>query len=595
MANKPINELDFGAIKGQFIEFLKNQTQFKDYDFTGSNVNVLLDVLSYNTYKNNFYTNMAINEMFLDSAVIKNSVISHAKELNYLPRSKTSAMAIVNVTIRDALEENQTITIPRFTRFTTSYRNTNYSFITNETYVARRTGVDTFVATDVEIYEGEILGAFEREAFFVEDENAFRCVLTNENIDIRSIEVFVDNETTNTQDQYFYAPDIFGVNPESKVFYLEPYFDDRYSVYFGRNKFGVQPNTNTNVRIQYRVCNGVNPNGANRFATTFRQNATVTTVQGALGGSERESIDSIKFFAPKSIQIQERAVTSSDYEILLRQRFPEIQSVSVYGGDELDPPQHGRVAVSVNLQGNATLSTTLKNEYVRYLSDKSPLTIEPIFINPEFLYAETIVNVNYSRKLTTKSTQEIETIIRSEIQKYNNAVLNDFGSVLRSSRLSSIIDLIDDGIISNSLCVNPIIEYSPPLGLALNPRFKFDAAMVKPYPWRPANGFANFKPAITSTRFSFKRILSRLQDDGNGNMRIVSADRVNTEILEPTIGTIDYETGDIKLINFIIESLEGNAVKIYAATRSVDIEAPKSRILKIRDEDVVVNFTETDR
>jgi hypothetical protein len=595
MANKPINELDFAAIKDQFIAFLRNQTQFKDYDFTGSNMNVILDVLSYNTYKNNFYTNMAINEMFLDSAVIKNSVVSHAKELNYLPRSRTSAKAIVNVSIRDTAETGQTITIPRFTRFNSNVRNSNFTFITNETYVARRTGIDTFVATDVEIYEGEVLNGFERESFFIEEENLFRCVLTNENIDIRTIEVFVDSEATDEQNQFFYAPDIFGVQPNGKVFYLEPYFDDRYAVYFGRNRFGEQPGPNTDVKIQYRICNGEEPNGASRFATSFRPNVTVTTVQSAVGGSERENIDNIKFFAPKSIQIQERAITSSDYEILLRQRFPEIQAVAAYGGDELDPPQFGRVAVSVSLQGEATLSTTLKNEYVRYLSDKSPLTIEPIFVDPEFLYSETIVDVNYSRKLTTKSKQELESLIRAAIQNFSTTKLSDFGSVLRSSRLSAMIDSIDEGILSNSLCVNPIIQYSPPLGLNLNPRFRFESALVKPYPFRAANGFDNFKPAVTSTTFNFKRIPARLQDDGSGNMMIVSADRTNTEILDPTIGTIDYENGDIKLINFSIDSFAGSAIKIYAATRSVDIQSPKSRILKIRDEDVVVNFIETDK
>jgi hypothetical protein len=593
MATKPINELDFAAVKDQFITFLKTQSQFKDYNFTGSNMNVLLDVLSYNTYMNNFYTNMAIGEMFLDSAVIKNSVISHAKELNYLPRSRTSARAVVNLSINAPTETSQTITVPRFTEFTATYQGSTFTFITNEVYAARRTAGSTFVATNVEIFEGEILTNFEKDGFFLDDQNFLRCNLTNDNIDTSTIEVYVDEVATEDRNQFLYTPDIFGVTPTSKVFYLDPYFDDRYSIYFGRNIYGEQPGLDIDVKVQYRVCSGAEPNGAARFGTSFLPNTTVTTVEAAAGGAERETIDSIKYFAPKSLQIQERAVTAKDYEILLRQRFPDIQSASVYGGDELDPPQYGRVAISVNLQGERILSNTNKNAYVAFLSDKSPLAIEPIFVDPEFLYVETIVDIAYSRKLTTKSTQQLETLIRSAILNFNSTNLDDFGGILRSSRLSSIIDSLDDGILSNSLCINPIIEYKPALNLTLNPKFKFESQLVKPYPYKSINGFADFKPSVVSTTFTYRGILSKLQDDGAGNMQVISASSVNTEILRPNIGTVDYTTGEVRLVNFAVESFTGNAIKIYAATTSVDVTSPKSRILTVRDEDVVVNFIES--
>jgi hypothetical protein len=593
MATKPINELDFAAIKEQFIAHLKNQTQFKDYNFEGSNMNVLLDVLSYNTFMNNYYTNMAINEMFLDSAVIKNSVVSHAKELNYLPRSRKSAKAIVSVSIIDNTATGQTITIPRFTEFNTNYQGTNYRFLTNQVHVARRTTGNTFVATGVEIFEGQILSGFEKDAFFLDDNNFLRANLTNENIDIDTIEVFVDEEATEGQNQFFYTPGIFGVLPNSKVFYLEPYFDNRYAIYFGRNVYGEQPDQDTDIRVQYRICSGAEPNGASKFGTSFRSNATVTTVQAATGGAERETIDDIKYFAPKSLQIQERAVTADDYSILLRQRFPEIQSVSVYGGDELDPPRFGKVAISVNLRGQNRLSDAVKSEYVRYLSTRSPLAIEPIFIDPEFLYAETIIEITYSRNLTNKSQDQLETIVREATADFSSANLDDFGETLRVSRLTSIIDDLDDSIQGTTVCVNPIIEYQPVVNLALNPKFRFDAQLVKPYPFRESNGFSDFKPAITSTTFAFRGVSSKLQDDGAGNMRVISADSVNTEILNPSIGTVDYTAGEVRLVNFVVESYAGDAIKIYALTRSSDITAPNNRILTIRDEDVVVRFVET--
>lgn len=593
MATKPINELDFAAVKEQFINYLKNQTQFKDYNFAGSNMNVLLDVLSYNTYLNNFYTNMALNEMFLDSAVIKNSVVSHAKELNYLPRSRVSSKAVVDLTIVSTTTVGTTITIPRFTEFQTTYDGVKYNFITDQTYLAKRTSGNTFVATNVEIFEGEILTAFEKDGFFLEEDNTFKCNLANENVDINTIEVFVDEEATEGQNQFFYTPSVYGVEPTSKVFYLEPYFDNKYSVYFGRNLYGEQPGRDIDIKIQYRVCSGAEPNGARQFTTTFVPSVTVTTVTPASGGAERESLESIKFLAPKSIQVQERAITASDYEILLRQRFPEIRSVSAYGGDELDPVQYGRVAISVNLQGEGFLSETSKNTYLRYLSDKTPVTIEPIFVDPEFIYVETVIDVKYSTKLTNKSQQELEQLIRTAISTYNNTFLDDFGETLRSSKLSAVIDDVDDGILGNELCVNPIIEYKPVLNLELNPKFKFDTALVKPYPYKAVSGFTDFKPSVVSTTFTYRGILSKLQDDGNGNMQVISSNNVNTEILNPSIGTVNYTTGEVRLINFAVESYTGEAIKIYAAALSADVTSPKSRILTIRDEDITINFIET--
>ena len=593
MATKPINELDFATLKDQFITHLQNQTQFKDYDFTGANMNVLLDVLSYNTHLNNFYTNMAINEMFLDSAVIKNSIVSHAKELNYLPRSRKSARAVVNVTLRDATETASTITIPRFTEFTSNFSNNRFTFLTNESYIARKTSAGVYVATNVEIFEGQMLTAFEKDGFFLDSENTFKCNLTNDSIDTNTIEVYVDEELTQGQNQFFYTPDIFGVTPTSKVFYLEPYFDDRYSVYFGGNIYGEQPERDIDVKIQYRVCSGTEPNGANVFATSFKPNSTVTTVSAAVGGAEREGLESIRFFAPKSIQVQERAVTASDYESLLGQRFPEIKSVSAYGGDELTPPQYGRVAISVNLQGEGLLSETSKSSYLRYLSDKTPLAIEPIFIDPEFLFAETVVDVTYSKKFTTASTQQLEDLIRATILEYNTVNLDDFGETLRVSRLTSIIDDLDDGILSNSVCVNPIIEYAPFLNLTLNPKFNFGTKLIKPYPYRGTVGLVDFKPSITSSTFTYKGIVSKLMDDGAGNMMVVSTSILNPAVLDPSIGTVDYDLGEFRLINFAVEAFSGLAIKIYAASMLPDITSPKNRVLSIRDEDIQINFIES--
>lgn len=590
----PVNNIDFQTIKSQFIEFLsREQSQFKDYNFEGSNMSVLLDVLAYNTFMNNYYTNMAINEMFLDSAVLRNSVMSHAKELNYLPRSMQSAKAVVRVTITDNSTTDASIVIPKFTEFSASLNGETFSFITDQVYVARRTSAGVFVADNVEIYEGEILDGFEKDGFFIDDDGALRCNLTNENIDTRTIEVFVDEEATEGENQFAYAPDIFGVESTSKVFYLAPYFDGRYSVYFGKNIYGEQPKNFEDIKIRYRICSGEEANGISKFSTTFRNNVAVTTIEGSSGGADRETIESIRFFAPKSIQIQERAVTTRDYETLLKQNFPDIQSISVYGGDELDPPQFGRVAVSVNLLGNKLLSDTAKNEYTAYLSERSPLTIEPVFIDPLFLYLSTSINVYFSRKQTSKSAAQLESEIRSTISTFNANNLNQFGSTLRLSKLSAAIDDTDEGILSNRIEAKPIIEFSPTVNVVSNPRFNFAQQLIKPYPFKESNGFSDYKPAITSSVFSFNNVCGLLQDNGSGTMQIISSDAINTQILNPNVGTVDYTTGEVRLVSFITDDYQAPAIKIFASTQKDDVTAPKSRVFVIRDTDVAINMIES--
>lgn len=592
MAQTPITELDFFAIKEQFKTYLKTQTTFKDYNFEGSNMSILLDVLAYNTFQNNFYTNMAVSEMFLDTAQLKNSIVSHAKELNYLPRSSTSAKAVVRVTFTDT-NGPSAIVIPTGTKFTSTVGSSSFSFVTAQNYLARKTAVSsdgataTYVADNVEIFEGEIFSTFEQEGYFVED-SAFKCVLSSENVDISSIRVSVDNGEV----EYVYKKDIFGVQPTDNVFYIEPHFDDRYAVVFGRNAFGIQPDPNTPIQIQYRVCNEEEANGASKFATSFRQGVRVETIEAAFGGAKKENIESIRFFAPRAIQIQERAVTSNDYEILLKQKFNEIQAVSVYGGEDLEPPQFGKVAISVVLDGNRNLSDSKKNEFKRYLGDKTPLSIEPIFINPEFMYVDSEINIYYSFKQTAKNESQLENLIRNVVQLYGENNLNVFGGTLRTSKLSADIDDIDVAIFSNSLDLRAIIEYSPPLKLPQNPTFKFGSALTKPYPRVLSSGFSDFKPAVKSSVFSYNGTCALIQDNGAGIIQIISSDITNTIILNANAGTVDYTTGVVSLVNFTTDGYSGRAIKIFAKKKESDIIAPKNRLLQLRDEDVRIIFNE---
>jgi hypothetical protein len=557
-------------------------------------MSALLDVLSFNSYQNNFYTNMALNEMFLDSAVLKNSIVSHAKELNYIPRSRKSAKAILNLTITDQTSTTSTITVPQYFELSANYQGESYNFVTNEAYTARRTAAGVYEVQNVEMFEGEMLQSFQREGFIVDADGVLRVYLTNNEVDTDSLVVFVDAEATDDANIFTRATTIFGVNPLDKVFYLEPYLDDRYSIYFGKNQFGLQPEEFEDVRVRYRICSGEEPNGAAEFGTgTINDTGTVsaTVVQAASGGQERESMESIRYFAPKALQVQERAVTTKDYEVLLQQAFPEITAVSAYGGEQLDPPQYGRVAISVYLNDNTEIiSSTLSNSYIAYLKERAPLGIEPIFVATEFVYADMSVNVTYSKKNTEKSRAELEQLTRNAIQQYSDDNLEGFDKSLRVSKLSSIIDALDAGIESNEIDVCPIIEYSPPLNFNTNPSFRFEAELIKPYPFKSANGFVDYKPAIKSTVFDVDGTCVFLQDDGQGNVMTITDEVTNPQIINPTAGTVDYKTGEVKLTNFKVETFTGSAIKISAKTKVADVKAPKGRVFILRDTDVKVNM-----
>ncbi len=595
MVKLNISELDFEAVKSQFKEYLQSQTQFKDYNFDGSNMSVLLDVLSYNTFQNNFYSNMAINEMFLDSAVLRNSVVSHAKELNYLPRSRRSAKALVTVTFTDTTATGQSITIPQYSPFTTIHNGENFEFVTDQTYIAKKTAPNTFVAENVEIFEGQMLASFEREGFFVDEDGILRVVLSNENADTESIAIFVDAEATENENVFLRKNDIFGVGATDKVFYIEPYYDGRYTIYFGNNVFGFQPAEFEDIRVRYRITSGTEGNGAKTFsmATNFGS-AVVSTVEIAAGGAERETIESIRYFAPKSLQIQERAITTSDYEILLKTQFPEIQAVAAYGGEDLDPPQFGKVAISVYLgRGQESLSNTLSNTYIEYLKERSPLAIEPIFVETQFMYACAVVDVYYNPKLTRKSSGDIETLVQNALRDYNDQYLDDFNTQLRVSVLGSAIDAVDISTTSNDISVMPYIEYSPPLNVALNPSFKFVAKLIKPYPCDEDRGFATYKPAIKTGVFSFNGSNVYLQDDGVGNIQIITSDVANPKVVKPSIGTVNYDTGEVNLVGFITDGFVGSGIKFMASTSKNDITAPNGRILTMKTSDATINLIET--
>ena len=586
MANiSPVQDLDFFETKTALKNYLSNQDRFADYDFEGSNMNVLLDLLAYNTFYNNYYYNMAISEMFLDSAQERNSMISHAKELNYLPRSRRSAKAVVTFNIT-ATQSGNFFVIPKDTKISGKCGNVTFTFLTEKAYTAVTTQVATdpltprlYTIANVEVFQGRLI----TETLDISD-----TTLSNKMIDTRSLYVEVNEE------EYVYKTDIFGITATDKVFYLQPEEDEKYSLQFGQDKFGKQPTAGDTITAKYRISSAEEANGVTSMTSSGlagAANVSIVVTTPSNGGLSAETVESIRAFAPKALQVQERAVTTRDYEILLRNRFPNIEAISVYGGDEVDPPQFGKVIISVDVTGGEGAADFEIASFTDYLKDKTPLTIEPVFVPAKFLFVDTIVDVVFDPNITTKSASQIRSEVTSAITAYSTASLADFNKTLRQSRLAATLDAVDNSIISSSIFASPIIQYVPVLNTVSNPAFSYETALVQPYAFDATTGLSGFTPAVRTTKLTIEGTLVTLQDDGAGKMMAVTASTSSVSVFKRSIGTINYTTGAIKLSNLIVDSYEGGAIKFIANSVAKDIKAPKDRIITIRGEDITVNVT----
>ena len=464
-----LSNIDFDTHKNTLKQYLRSQTRFKDYDFEGSNMNVLLDILSYNTFHNMFYLNMVASEMFLDSAQIRDSVVSHAKELNYVPRSFRSAEANVNMSIVTTDTTKRTIPIPKGTTFTSRFNNRNYTFSTGELvtltdYTVNANSTLTFDGSNIQLYEGYYVN----DTFTFVNDGTQRFILSNRNCDIDSATVTVIEDTGANTLVYTKASSLFGVDGDSQVFFVQPAENETYEITFGDGVSGRKPKDNSIVSVEYRVSNGQLPNGCNTFRadTTIdgESAVTISTNSAAAGGSVSEDIESIKYNAPRHFTTQERAVTTEDYENLLKQNFSEINAVSAYGGEDLTPPQFGKVFVAVDLVDVDGLPEVKKDQYYRFLKPRSPVSIDPEFVDPGYTYIEVTSIVNYNLNTTKLSSEDIRTIVTSAIRQYALDNLNDFNRVFRYSKVTNAIDSAQGAIISNETSVKLIKIVTPTLG-----------------------------------------------------------------------------------------------------------------------------------
>jgi hypothetical protein len=590
MANSSLTlvNLDFDTNKSDLKDFLRSQDLFLDYDFDGANINVLLDVLAYNTYKNGFLLNMVGNEGFLDTAQLRDSVVSHAKELNYTPRSFRSAEALVDITITSTDDNKVSVTIPKGTSFTGRIGPESYSFTTDKNIVVSKTD-GVFYSSNVSIFEGNYV----TESFSVNYEDPVNYTLKNKNIDTRSITVTVLEDAGATVLTYLQSTSLFDLDDSSKVFFIQGASNERYEIVFGDGIIGRKPKNNSVIVVEYRLSSGELPNGTRTFRNDgnidSESNVSIYTVSSASGGAVAESLESIRYNAPRHFTTQERAVTTEDYENLLRENFPEINVVSAYGGEEADPPQYGKVLVAVDLQNLDGLPSSKEIVYKKFLKARSPLAIDPIFVEPERLYVNVKSTVDYNLNLTTASSEDIKTFVISAIVDYNEEHLDDFKSTLRASKLGTKIDDSQVSIISNDTKLLAIKEIEPTVGVASNYDVKFNISLFDTLPSVSKSHNVDEEVVINSSLFIINNQHCILEDDGDGIMRIVtiSGDKYTTL---KQIGTVNYSSGLVQLQNFKVDQVPGGVIKIYAKPKSKDISSNKNTILSIREEDIDITI-----
>ena len=591
MTNASLNlvNLDFDANKAALKAYLQGQTKFQDYDFDGSNMNVLLDILSYNTNQNAFYLNMVGSEMFMDSAQLRSSVVSHAKELNYLPRSFTSASASIDITIDTGNTAITTLTVPKGTSFTTRIDSNTYTFTTAENQILiGNSGV--FSGTS-NIYEG----TYTTDSYVYNSSNtAQKFIISNENVDIDSLTVSVIEDSGATVLTYTKAETLYNLTADSKVFFVQMTIGEKYEVVFGDGVIGRQPKDNSTIVLEARISHGELPNGAFKFTAdgpiSGYSNVVVSTVSAAYGGAVGETIESIRYNAPRAFTTQERAITTEDYENLLRAEFPDINAVSAYGGEEATPPQYGKVFISVDLQNFDGLPSSREAVFKSFIKKRSPLSIDPVFIAPEYLYVNVDSTVRYNVNLTNLSAMDIELLAVSAISEYSSTNLNDFKSTLRYSQLVKAIDDSHTSIISNDTKISALKKVVPVTGVPTNYTVDYGFALDSTYPYSLSSNDNLNLAVFKSNLFKINDRVMVIEAGTDGIIWLSSVSGgVRSKIKK--IGSINLTTGIAEIQSLQVDSISsgGSTINFSAIPATRDLSSSKNMILAISESDINIS------
>lgn len=579
-----VSELDFDAIKTNLKTFLQGQTEFQDYDFEGSGLSVLLDVLAYNTHYNGIYTNLAVNECFLDSASKRASVVSLAKMLGYMPRSAACATATVNASITSPTSSPSTVTIPAMQPFTTSIDNVSYTFYNRSAVTTARTNVGTYNFTGLILTEGTPLQYKYTMAPGV------RFIIPNANADLNTLTVSVQETSSSDVYEVFTRADtLTDVTEVTHAYFIKEIDDGLYEISFGNDNLGKALSNGNVVTLDYMVSSLEAANSASSFtyggATLAGSSLSVTSTAVASGGASPEAIEEIKFNAPKYYAAQNRAVTPDDYKAIILKNFPEAQTISVWGGEDNNPPVYGKTYICIKPR-DASKLTNLQKEFIKnnILQSRNIVSITPEIVDPEFFNIKVTAFVYYNPRATTKTPTQLETIVKNAIMRYNDEDLERFDSVLRYSKLTKTIDEADPSIVNNITRI--MIRH--PHAVTYNIPTQYVLDLINPISQDGGKQGEVF--ASTGFYIPNSNEIHYLDDDANGNIRLYY---VNTNfekvIVTPDIGTINYDTGSVVVRSLTIRAIDGAFFEWQVKPESYDVVSALNQIVQIDPTYLTVN------
>ena len=583
--------LDFDQIRTSIKDYLRANSTFTDFDFEGSNFSVLIDTLAYNTYITAFNSNMIVNESFLDSATLRENVVSLARNIGYVPRSRTCSKAQVTITGTTSSTES-IVTIPAGLVCVGTANDTSYTFCTPEN-ISTTISNGSVTFDKIDVYQGTFL----KKTFTVDGSLDQRFVLDNSNIDTSTISVYVRGINDSGDGvKYSLVENILNIDSSSQIYLIQEVQDEKYELLFGDGRFGKKLDNNSVITVYYITTDGSDGNGASQFSlqTTFKSSsgsnisligATITTNQSSQNGGEIEAIDSIKYFAPRIYSSQYRAVTARDYEAIIKKIYPDTESVAIVGGEELDPPEYGTVSISIKPKNGTFVSEFNKEQIKNKLKQYSVSGINQKIIDLKILYVEIDSSIYYNSSQVS-GVESLKTKVTKSLTDYSTSTdLNKFGGRFKYSKVLQIIDNTDTSISSNitkviirrdlKVTIDNFAQYELCFGNKFH--YKSEGYNIK------STGFKvlNDPDTVYFTDVPNKDANGNLDGSGMGILSVVKPVSVgigttitsNNRVVVKSAGTIDYNKGEIKIgtLKIISTSLPNSIIEIQAYPESNDI------------------------
>ena len=596
MAFNQVNALEFNQIKAQIKEYLRSQSQFSDYDFEGSSLSVLIDTLAYNTYYTSVNANLAVNEGFLETAVLRENVVKLARMIGYTPKSARSARTTVDITVQTPFPYPKSVTISAGLVLNfTGLDNNNFVFsiptdITQS--VDSLTGIATF--NDTVLYEGLYL----TDTFVKNTAERQRFILTNERVDTTSLVVQVTSGTVT--EKYLQATDITKIDANSKVFFLEESEYQIPEILFGDGIVGKKLENGDVVTVKYTTSAGVGANGLKVFENigTFRDSLnnaitsgiTITATSFPDGGAEPETTEAIKFSAPKFYSAFGRAVSTRDYEAIIPQIYPNVASIACYGGEEAEPPEFGKVFLAIKPRNADKLSLSEKNSVLKKLREYSVAAIQPTIIDPSVLYVDLTSFVYYNPNITRKTPDQLKNLIITTLTVLNSSgEFNKFGGKFKYSKIQNIIDEAERSITSNITKVMMRKNVTVDLNTRVNYKICYGNRINQQTTTNPAVISSGFKIVGDDINTYY------LNDDGSGTLRLYYVKGTGEfEYVDGLWGTVDYDMGEIVINDLIIQSTDvaNNTLQIKATPKSNDLVSLRETYITMGIDNSVITVVE---